>query len=378
MKNLLRLFIILQLTHAIFAYADEGPVFGPEFTFATEENGGFADTGRVRNRMHHHLITGQRRGCKFETYYEGGNVFVSPNRWSFTLTIDQGVIEVGMKPMTVEQYEKYEADIQDAIFASCANEAHFPYLFKGGGHINVDMHYFDDKPLLFRNFIVDLLNHNELFLGIWGYDTHNALPFDLIDPDDYQGIHEILKKFEGRLRNPNNQMPAAASLASDMYMLGVKSKDPYFRLWHKMGRTRQFALSFMTAMDHNREARLEIRSVRPQDSMQTFIGQIRLIRNRLRYLQKFNEPIALKPMTAILPQPDPEAYKLNPPVNPHEALKNFYVYVRQSGERWQDHRSYLWPQWLSDGTVDDFENSDWFKSQEASTQPPCENLLTKR
>jgi hypothetical protein len=39
----------------------------------------------------------------------------------------------------------------------------------------------------------------------------------------------------------------------------------------------------------------------------------------------------------------------------------FHQYVIESGERWEDHKDYLWPKWISDGHVKRYERTDAFK-----------------
>ena len=143
--------------------------FGAEFTFYSDE--GVTGWWDVKNRMLMHLRDGQPEGSKFDFgLTEFGAVkLISPNGWWFSIDEDQGqVAEVPTVPATVDYFRQYQSDMQDAIFASAANVGFFPALYLGGGHINIGVRELLADPLLLRNFIVDLLNHNELF---WAFST---------------------------------------------------------------------------------------------------------------------------------------------------------------------------------------------------------------
>ena len=208
MKQLLLLYMMLP-----FSAAALGPVkFGPEFTFMPDES---CRVGSVLYRFIHHVIDEQPEGAKFkhDFGYLEQDRFVSPNGWWFTCTNDSGGNEVQMSPMTVEMWKRYESDIQDAVFVSAANEGHFPAMFQGGGHINIGTDVFERDPLLYRNFIVDLISHNELFMGVFNYDYRNATPFQL-DP-----------RFEERMRDTLDAMDSWTEQSFTLASLKVHHRN---------------------------------------------------------------------------------------------------------------------------------------------------------
>jgi hypothetical protein len=122
--------------------------------------------------MRQHLVEGQPDGLKFKVLALKTG-FGSPKGWSVWLQQDSGgCVEAGTNPMTVSEFKFYKDDLKDAIFVSAANAGHFPMLWQGGGHINIDLKELRKNSLLYRNFIIDLLNHNELFMGIFDYSRY--------------------------------------------------------------------------------------------------------------------------------------------------------------------------------------------------------------
>ena len=152
--------------------------------------------------------------------------------------------------------------------------------------------------------------------------------------------------------------------------------DIFIREWRKhekndFGRYKSFAINF-SHVNEGDEARIEIRAVRPQASMNVFVRQIDLFQHRFDYLATLDHPIPLAPMIPVEPL-KVDIHKLTPPVSAQDALRAFYQYVRESGLRWRDHRDYLWPQWISGGELEKFESSPWFENQEM--EAGCEARL---
>lgn len=357
-------------------------VFGPEFTFAPE-NGRVpveADIDSLERWMWNHLVKGQKAAARFSkrTLDEGDYVqFQSPNGWSFTLSSDPGVIEIQMLPMSVEMFDRFKADIQDAIFASASNIRFFPSRFTGGGHINMSCQEFKKNPLLFRNFIVDLFNHNELFMGIFGYDTNNAIPWYLKNRND--AFKEVIARFDsGRYEEDFNQFVTDLELAMNT------TADRFIKYWdirppeaQMIEPKKRSAKGHMVNLENIiTEDRFEIRAVRPQASMDVWVRQIRLFKERLEFLAKNKTAIPIEPLVRVAAIDfEGRKHHLNPPVRAEDALRAFYVYVTESGLKWQDHRDYLWPDWIENGELERFENSDWFKRRESPLKR-CEANLS--
>lgn len=362
----MKLVFLLLLVFSPYAWSLD-ILFGPEFTFGKIDNTP-ADPRMMIARMDSHLIDGQSPGAKFHRSpkRDGRTVrYESPNGWNATVGRDSGVVEVQMKPMTVEMFAKFQRDIQDAIFASAANTDQWPLLWRGGGHINLSFKTFENDPILFRNFIVDCYNHNELFMGVLGYDTHNALSWNM-HPERRAALEKVIESFD-RGNYEFHLTRFAEDLSHALNQTGIAPE----MLWENEIRVpREFAINFGWVSG----GRLEIRAVRPQASVDMWVRQIRLIRNRLKYLQKLKHPLAIEQRVSVQPI-DPQKHVENPPVDPQAALRSFYIYVTESGEKWRDHRDYLWPQWGWSGEIKKFERSHWFRQQQSLRK--CEKRLVR-
>ena len=360
---LLKAFILVfGISLSAISFADSAdkpewvePRFGPEFTFScTPTLSNKILMQALNERCFIHLVENQPVGQKFVVDSENG-YFVSPNGWSFLVGADMGVSEVKMTPNTVEYFKHYESDIQDAIFASAATEGMYPFLFLGGGHINMSWDVFENNLRLLRNFLVDFYNHNELAMGVFGYDTHNALPIQL--KFEYKKlIQQLIEEIDSKKIATVDGV--VFKLAAHLELM---IKDVFYQKWRGSVLYRPFrfhSIAFRDLLDPKQSgrARIEIRSVRPQASMNVFIRQISLLRNRLRYLYELKENLQVEPKVKIQTI-DVAHHYLNPPVDPQDALRAFYQYVRESGERWSDHRDYLWPNWIQTGEVAKFEQS---------------------
>lgn len=333
--------------------------FGPEFTFYGDKTimeDRYVVLNAFNARARSHLIDNQSDGAKF--IFLSGQ-FQSPNGWNFTAKADPGVIEVVMTPASVEEFRKYAADIQDAIFVTAANEGIFPGLFVGGGHISINTEYLLENPMVYRNFLADLLvNHCELFMGVFGFDTNNAIPQLMMSSEMFDRLKMAFAQFDSR-QEPTvfdiEVLIDAIRGAHEQYR-----SDPFVRYWNHGAPThRSIKYVSVNQARVNTQNRLELRGVRPQASMDVWVRQIGLLRNRLAYLSTLSEPIPLNLKFKLnydfnTPGIATQGQALTPPISAAEALTNFKKFVEESGERIEDHLDYVWPKWITDGDVQRF------------------------
>lgn len=347
-------FILLGIAFLGEAQAKESEfsiLFGPEFTFQVDAvDFEFNAAERMFLRASRHLVDGQPDGAKFS---EAGLFGLrSPNGWTFEISPDIQVVEVKMSPLPAEVFRRFKSDMQDAIFASASNENLFPALFLGGGHINIDLETLLERPLLLRNFIVDLFNHSELFLGAFNYDTNNALPFPLFPLRTRLAISEIVNRFD---RGEYNGELGAIRFLRELHSAQKDMRDEFLGDWRtdrSASRNKNFAVNFSHVAESGRRRRLEIRGVRPQASMEEWVAQIELLDSRIRYLNVLNRPIPLIVESPLLNElVTLKKHKLTPPAEPSVLIQAFHRYVTEAGEPWEKHRGYLWPKWHSSGAL---------------------------
>jgi hypothetical protein len=354
---------------------DPGPAFGPEFTFYRPG----AEAPDLISHVQKHLVESQPAGAEFQ---RSENTFSSPNGWNFTVKQDGlDILEVTVTPMVVADYERFSSDLQDAIFVSAQKLNMWPALFRGGGHINMDLEYFRERPILLRNFLVDQVNHSEISLGIMNYDTNNAVP--IATPVLLEQFKNAIQVFDYDITQTPIGTYALDSLLKALYTnFYYASSD--FPIWGHQWIGKHSSISFSRAIFARKpQTRIELRSVRPQTSINAWIRQIKLFRDRIRFLDRTfgNQLIPIEIRVPILPM-NQSARKLVPPVNPQDALREFYIFVRESGHPWSDHRDYLWPVWTirqegqSSSELERFESSPWFEAQEQILFRDCNTLLS--
>jgi hypothetical protein len=262
--------------------------------------------------------------------------------------------------MTVGKWKTYAANINDAVFVSAANLGMAPALFRGGGHINVGIQ--NMSPLLIRNFLMDFINHNQLSMGILSYDPKNAGPFEMyLSPDAQKNLLNLFAQYD------SGTLASDLPNATDFFRtFSVYPTDPselfIYRFLHIFSDKRTAINVYNASLVHApKYRRIEIRSVRPQANMDVYIRQIELLQGRLNYLRGLDEPLPYKPSCKLIEG----LHRFTPPVDPQEALQAFYTYVEQSGQLWERHRDYIWPEWRNvGGELEKFESSPWFIQQE--------------
>lgn len=348
---------------------DPGPKFGPEFTFW--DNNDQSIRAKIIARATEHLVNGQEpASAKFSVisnpHSDYITHFISPNGWDFYIIPDSGVVEVTMRPLHLVEYEKYAADMQDAIFVTAANENAFPAPYGGGGHINIEGEYFFKKPLLLRNFIVDFINHAELSLGIFNFDTNNAFSFSLIPQYTYSRLINHIEAYDN-FGWKNISKSKLLEFLHEFNRILADSTDSYKNYWRKSTNNYRSKYSELNVdklvMRHSEDSRLELRAVRAQASMDVWVRQIRLIKKRLNYLNTFSEPIPIHPNFQVTRASNGETAKVDeetatkPPIDAQSALKEFEKYVTESGENILDHLDYVWPKWIFNGEVEKFISS---------------------
>ena len=202
--------------------------------------------------------------------------------------------------------------------------------------------------MLARNFIVDFWNHSELSMGALNYDTNNALPLALYQPETLERIRGILASCDGGAYGDGPEEVARFLAHINEALIEGNGRINGAR------RGKHHDLNFSAN-------RVEIRSVRPQASVDIWLNQIELIESRiLRHLKPMTAPLPLK---FLVPPNFPlkiDEYgpsdEFVPPVRPARAIKAFHRYVTETGLDWRNHRGYIWPGWQEDLKVFECES----------------------
>lgn len=258
---------------------------------------------------------------------KGNVVHVGDHFW-FELHRDPWVIEVTMKPMDGEVLSKepLKSLIQETIWGSARSIGLVPQDRIGGGHVHLDIGtHFENDPLLFRNFVVDLVNHPELFMGGLSLDLLNAPPLAIQSEAQRGAFENLLHRFD---KGGMSISEFKARLAAEVYTETYMSQIPHPR--HNPSK-------YQVANVNHQES-LEIRGVRPQESFEYFLLVTELFQSRIRFLKRIHGPIPYerKNFSDLVSHQTIRAkqtYDVQVPAEKiRAALKN---YIEQSGLSWK-------------------------------------------
>jgi hypothetical protein len=237
-----------------------------------------------------------------------------PDGWYFNIDADVTAVEISAKPLSESAWKEKQGLLKSVLYDTAEETGlKVPTWDRlSGGHISIGYQsVFEGNPLLFRNFIVDQINHVELSAGIHLYDPFNAKPLSF-EPSVLRKLQIVLDDFDaGKLPN----------------------EEEFIKKVYK-------AIKGASAMDTSTLAkdkfkasakRVEVRAHRSQKSPQEFVDLIALYNKRLDYLKNLDEPLVLESNPKKLP--------------PEEMLKRYRTYLEEAGADYEVYKEHL-PDWL--------------------------------
>lgn len=308
----------------------DGPTFGPEFTFvglSTFSSLGVLSIGNIRARdelAREILKKCEARGdCsvtrKFRKWFLGRDQVIQYNDgfW-IRVSTDNDVVEVQTSPLTLNQFKNQRDRIQTDLFDSAEAIGLKPSTFgKGGGHIHMGIKSaFNEDVLLFRNFLVDVLNHSAGALGA--------------DQVSYKRNAERLNtrqaaqdRFERVINDFDNGKYRTIEELSWAIVKRVY-------LWQVEGmRFQEINLLRVLGFAWNPAKRtIEFRGVDPQQNIDVFLKQIEIFHSRLEYLKTLQGRIQYRNRT-LGGQPN--------------QISGLYGYVVGSGLDWSNFKEVWTP-----------------------------------
>lgn len=244
-----------------------------------------------------------------------------PNGIEFKITPDPSVVEVIVSPQFIEFFEAHKALYSSLIFEAAKKVGLRVHFSEGQGHITMMMReVFEERPLLFRNFVVDTMNHPELGLGIFEYNPLDAPPAVLTEGlvGDVERELSLVTQVEGfTVRDVANAVDRAYQ-SQERRAIG--------------GATHYQALRVNKSGSMLSDARVESRTFRPQKDFDEFLSQIKLLEARVNFLAT---------QTGLIPFREASVPTIG------EAKKRFRTYVQESGLKWGDYKNYIPENWRS-------------------------------
>lgn len=209
---------------------------------------------------------------------EGARVHTPEGFW-FEITEDMKVLEVITKPMTYSQLQMRYEILNRLVWKSAKKAGVAPHKSLGGGHLHLDIesHFGNDK-LLFRNFVVDLANRPQLFMGGFGINYFNP-PLSLYEPNELGGFKKIIADFD---TDPRQDTADLIAKINDFYKT---VSNPMMRIQSEKFQALNFA--------HLSIGTVEIRAVRPQISLEHALRLVKMFQSRIGVLRKEASPLKL-------------------------------------------------------------------------------------
>lgn len=199
----------------------------------------------------------------------------------FTVGVDATVLEANAQPLSRVTYGDEAAKrMHEFLFETAREVGLMPHSRAGGGHIHISRKAFDENLLLFRNFFVDFQNRPELIYGGLGNHLGNSAPIAAMKPSIRDSLETVLKTFDFENKKINDFVSV---LHSQVFTEG------YFAEWGSPGYYQAFNMTRMYKSPD--AATLEIRSFRPQESVQVYQLQMKLLSRWIERLRTVTQPI---------------------------------------------------------------------------------------
>lgn len=233
------------------------------------------------------------------------------------ISTDVAVVEIQTKPSTVAEYQAAKPHL-DRLFRAGADSGLTPDpKFKQGGHIHMDFaSAFGDDHRLFRNFLVDFMNHQELGGGgVFGSDPFNAPHLSLLTDDPKGVFMDLIDRFD------RGEIKTGKELAKKIIQ-NVYNDNPA----HWSPRHKYHALNLTRVVDEGDFSTVEFRAMSAQLNPEEFLKQTALFESRLNFLRKMDRNLPVMGFR---------------PLSPEQKVGAFRSYVEESGLRWDDYKPLL-------------------------------------
>lgn len=344
MRQLLVLFILILITSLAIAAGRSGP----EWTFTSDE---LIELGRIRDTMSLPKVSEGhdqyqqkmlslwareiKLACPDCTIKKSNGVFsidqlrvqISEKVW-FEISHDPWVLEVTASAMDKKSFSQHSGLFQKLIWDSAKKIGLNPHSRVGGGHIHLEIKsFFGEDRNLFRNFLVDLANHPELFLGALGFDLLNAPPVAVLFGKQKQNFEGILAEFDKGSMNINKLM---AQINSEVY-----NETFYDHYPHQQHNPEKYQ-----AVNLLHDKTIELRGINPQQSAHIHFLLLQLFEARIEYLKKQTGliPYKKKDYSSMVNSHTVRGMEFHSSsIDPIFIEQKARSYIQESGLKWSDY-----------------------------------------
>lgn len=256
-----------------------------------------------------------------------------PNDFRYTFFSDPGALEVNTAPSSLSDISENKALLQRDVFDQMDEIGLKPAAFTASGHIHIEVKHID--PVTFRNFIVDFSNHTGLAAGGLNEDIFNSVGMGEVPESNKKKFAEIVSGFDSQRRPKSKDL--VRNIVGQVYSIPAGDDLPEYRE-NRSGRRpgKYFAISFES---YHSLGTIEIRSIRPQASAESYEKLLKLFVARMKYAKHMADQGERIPVTSLKSvRGDPQA-----------VLKQFDEYVTKVGLDFEDYKEFVMPWWQQPG-----------------------------
>ncbi|MCO5143617.1 MAG: hypothetical protein M9962_11050 [Oligoflexia bacterium] len=299
------------------------PTYGPEFTFTNLEmvealkKLPYSGQKMANQKFLNLWVEEIRKTCQeckiIEKRDKHGIAYkVEKGSFHYTLSVDTGVLEVQMPGLTLEEIRAQKESIHKEIFQAAEKMGLKPAKTLGGGHIHIGyLEAFKDDPQLFRDFVVDYANHPDLSFGVMGSSLENSPPIVALEKNQQEEFKKLIAEFDHSSMSGED---LAKAIDERVYTKTLKYMSP--KHYQAMKMRRVYDEIFQN------QKTVEMRAVRPQQSVEQYLVELELLEERLKYLKRWKGRLPLDLPIELAKEPI-------------DKLTNFYIYVREMGYSWE-------------------------------------------
>lgn len=334
-KILTHAFAIFALVVSLFPQRSIAwpPTFGAEFTFTNTlilskaENSIVNSAESVRHQILMRDLVAKKcatRGCRVEAVKNSYDVYsyrvTFENGWWFQISTDPAVVEIQTKPTTSEEFEANRDHIDEMVFKSAVEVGMKVHRTAGGGHIHIGLDSaIGEDAALFRNFLVDFVNHSEV-AQIYGRELSNSPMISDLRKEEQEAFVQVIRDFDaGKYKDIR---AFARALQRRVYHRTLR-KD-----WDPPEKYQAFNVIRIENPEISTEERtLELRAHRAQKTVDEFLLQIQLYEARIKFLKDSGRLLRLHPLNSF---PGFQG-----------SIDRFHLYVTESGLDWEKFKPLL-------------------------------------
>lgn len=282
-----------------------------------------------------YAIKEQCPNCQMEVLpgkHEGIPAFhiTFPNGYYILVDCDPGVVEIQTKPLPYIEYVKLANFIQKNIYNVAAKVGLTPSNSTDGhSNISVETAFKNVKNL--SAFILDMVQHPELSMGVLGHDLMNAPPLQILTREQQNNFYELIQNIK------DNKIFGINAFLKQMMDKVYYQAGPYNQHSELVGDHYQ-AVNIDRLRQHYpgfNDQPIELRFTSSKPDFKSVLLTYELLLKRIVYLTKNRSLDQLRHIEKIDP-------RMAITMSASEKLTRFYVFVTEMGGNFDRYRPLIY------------------------------------